>query len=76
MTTETHISRYFLGIGDIAAFMENCGIPKEKQEQVKSILNDSEHDFFKVECSNPPTDTQQAQLDNIIQSTANKLAKM
>ena len=76
MTTETHISRYFLGITDIPTFMQNCGIPAEKQEQVKQIITNAEHDFFKVECSNPPTDTQQAQLDNIIQSTANKLAKL
>lgn len=70
------ITHYFMGITDIAAFMANCGIPAHKEAEVTTILKEAEYDWFRVEVSPFPTAFEQAQLDNVIQATSNKLAKL
>ena len=73
---EQEIISYFSGIIGIAEFMVRCGIPPNKLQQTKEIMLNAEYDFFKVECSNPITASEQAELSLIVNDTANKLTQL
>jgi hypothetical protein len=73
---EQHIISYFSGIIAIAEFMVRCGIPPNKLQQTKEIILEAEYDFFAVNCSNPLTASEQAELSIIVNNTANKLTQL